>query len=158
MNLPEQFKLYLIGQKSSPLTIKNYLSDVRQFFDWLAKKTGIHYQAAGPSIFGIFTQETIEEYQQDLLSAKNPPSTINRHLSALRKLGEFAKQRGWLTENPAVKVANINPQKAKILETKGEEKILEEFRADLEKEKISPLTIKNYLVDLRHFLDWLNQK
>lgn len=155
MNLPEDFKIYLIGQNSSPVTVKNYLADVKNFFTWLAKKTGIHYQIAGRAIFGLFTKETLREYQQDLLSANTPPSTINRHLSALRKLGEFAKMRGWLLENPALKIGNITPAQAKIFKAPDEEKILEEFRADLEKEKVNPLTIKNYLVDVRHFLNWL---
>ncbi len=31
----EEFRSYLISQKSSPNTIKNYLSDIRQFLVWL---------------------------------------------------------------------------------------------------------------------------
>jgi len=155
MNLPKSFRVYLISQNCSPVTVKNYLSDIKDFFDWLAQKTGVHYQVAGKAIFGIFTKETIQEYQQDLLSASFPPSTINRHLSALRKLGEFACSSGWLSENPAAKVGNISPAQARISAAPAEEKILEEFRLSLEKEKITPLTIKNYLSDLRHFLGWL---
>ena len=158
MDLPKFFKLYLIRQGCSPLTVKNYLSDVKNFFDWLAEKTGIHYQVAGKAIFGIFTKETILEYQQDLLTAKVPHSTINRHLSALRKLGEFARSQGWLSENPAVKIGNVNhqyqPGNAPISLSEQVE-ILNEFKAYLKKEKTNPLTIKNYLSDLRHFLGWL---
>lgn len=158
MNLPELFRIYLISQKSSPRTIKNYLSDIRTFWEWLAKKTGIHYQIAGPSIFSLFTQETLQEYQKDLLSAKTPPSTINRYLSALRKLGEFAKQKGWLTENPAIKIPNLSPFQKRLPGERPEEKILEEFCIELKKQKVSPLTIKNYLTDLRHFLNWLTNE
>jgi len=166
MDLPKFFKLYLISQGYSSITVKNYLSDVKNFFDWLAQKTDIHYQVAGKAIFGIFTKETILEYQQDLLSAKTPPSTINRHLSALRKLGQFAHSQGWLSENPAVKISNVT-SKVGIIEfqledsqinfSKTESQILNEFRRYLEKEKTSPLTIKNYLSDLRHFLGWLER-
>jgi site-specific recombinase XerD len=169
MDLPKFFKLYLIRQGCSPLTVKNYLSDVKNFFDWLAAKTGIHYQVAGKGIFGIFTKETILEYQQDLLTAKTPRSTINRHLSALRKLGEFARSQGWLSENPAAKIGNVSARQyllsgrsrlgAGDSQTKGAlpdwTEILGEFRDYLEKEKTNPLTIKNYLSDLRHFLGWL---
>jgi site-specific recombinase XerD len=194
MDLPKFFRIYLISQGCSPLTVKNYLSDVKNFFDWLAQKTGIHYQVAGKAIFGIFTKETILEYQQDLLSAKTPPSTINRHLSALRKLGEFARNQGWLSENPAVKISNVTAgqyyfERKHHLErggfwafTSGVDKrsegsetgrlstessakarrtlpeltdLLGDFRKYLEKEKTSPLTIKNYLSDVRHFLGWL---
>jgi len=170
MDLPKFFRIYLISQGCSPLTVKNYLSDVKNFFDWLATKTGIHYQVAGKAIFGIFTKETLLEYQQDLLSAKTPPSTINRHLSALRKLGEFARNQGWLSENPAVKVGNVTTKqyflkhhlaggKAKEYHSASDHpmwtEILGDFRKYLEKEKTNPLTIKNYLSDLRHFLAWL---
>jgi len=194
MDLPKFFRIYLISQGCSPLTVKNYLSDVKNFFDWLATKTGIHYQVAGKATFGIFTKETLLEYQQDLLSAKTPPSTINRHLSALRKLGEFARNQGWLSENPAVKVGNVTAGQYYLeskhhlgsgrfwsfasgvdersecgesghLPTKASTKagralpewteLLGDFRKFLEKEKTSPLTIKNYLSDLRHFLGWL---
>jgi len=158
MDLPKFFRTYLISQDCSPLTVKNYLSDVKNFFDWLAAKTGIHYQIAGKAIFGIFTKETILEYQQDLLSAKTPRSTINRHLSALRKLGEFARSQGWLSENPTAKIGNVNhqyqPGNAPI-SVPEQADILNEFRAYLKKEKTNPLTIKNYLSDLRHFLGWL---
>ncbi|MGB9706988.1 MAG: site-specific integrase [Microgenomates group bacterium] len=162
MNLPEYFRVYLISQKSSPVTVKNYVSDVKDFFDWLAKKTGIHYQVAGKAIFGILTKETIEEYQADLLTAKTPLSTINRHLSALRKLGEFARNQGWLSENPAAKISNITAEQARSHLSGSDRRALPEwtvtlkdFRRYLEKEKTSPLTIKNYLSDLRHFLSWL---
>jgi len=154
MDLPKHFKLYLISQGCSPLTVKNYLSDVKDFFDWLAQKTGIHYQTAGQAIFGIFTKETIREYQQDLMSAKTPHSTINRHLSALRKLGEFARSQGWLSENPATKVKNFNFSSSQITS----QKILKNFKKYLEKEKKNPLTIKNYLSDVRHFLEWIEMK
>ena len=169
MDLPSFFRTYLISQGCSPLTVKNYLSDVKNFFDWLAAKTGIRYQVAGKAIFGIFTKETILEYQQDLLTAKTPRSTINRHLSALRKLGEFARNQGWLSENPAAKIGNISARQyhlpgrsrlgAQDSQTKGAlpdwTEILGEFRDYLEREKTNPLTIKNYLSDLRHFLGWL---
>jgi len=170
MDLPKSLKIYLISQGCSPTTIKNYSSDVKKFFDWLAKKIGVHYQVAGKAIFGIFTKETIEEYQKDLLTAKTPPSTINRHLSALRKLGEFARNQGWLSENPAAKIGNVTPRQYRFsrsdrlttgvsAQTEGAlpewTNLLDDFRNYLEKEKTSSLTIKNYLSDLRHFLAWL---
>jgi len=172
MSLPEIFRVHLISQKLSAATVKNYVSDVKDFLDWLAKKTGIKYQIVGKTIFGLFTKETILEYQQSLLTAKTPPSTINRHLSALRKLGEFAHNQGWLLENPAVKISNITAKQHPLQYHLGGgrmdssevgknlpewNQVLGNFRNYLEKEKTSPLTIKNYLSDLRHFLGWLEE-
>lgn len=148
MNLPEFFKLYLTTQKISSVTAKNYLTDINHFLFWLAQKTGIHHQIAGKAIFGLFTQETIEEYKSDLLQSRIPLSTINRRLSALRKFGQFGKFQGWISENPAIKVANTQF-------TSDGEVLLTDFQKHLAREKISPVTIKNYLSDLRHFLGWL---
>jgi site-specific recombinase XerD len=93
MNLPEIFKDYLIINKTSPATAKNYLVDVHHFLSWLARKTGVKYQIIGKGIFGLFTQETLNEYKSDLLSEKTPLSTLNRRLSALRNLVNLAKSK-----------------------------------------------------------------
>lgn len=148
MNLPETFKTYLKTQTVSKATIKNYVMDVNHFLDWLYQKTGIQPQVADQSIFNLFTPEILKEYQADLLTSKTPPSTINRRFSALRKFGQFGLYLGGLTQNPALKVKNITPS----THLGG---ILGGFQKSLETEKISPLTIKNYLSDLRHFLAWL---
>lgn len=151
MNLPNQFKIYLKTQGNSPITIKNYLSDLGNFLNWLHQSTGINHQIAGKSIFGLFTQETLEEYRQSLIRENIPSKTINRRFSTLRKFGQFGQSQQWLKKNPAKKIKNI-PETEKISTS---EQILEEFKNHLEKEKISRITIKNYLSDLRHFLTWL---
>lgn len=151
MYLPEFFKNYLKIQKVSPITIKNYLADINHFFNWLEEKTGIHHQIAGKAIFGLFTQETIEEYKSDQVP-NTPLATINRRLSALRKFGQFGKSQGWISENPAIKVANTQFTSEESKPTSG---VLANFQKHLAREKVSPLTIKNYLSDLRHFLGWL---
>lgn len=153
MNLPELFRQHLKTQKISPVTIKNYVADIRNFLDWLATKTGIKYQVAGKSIFGLLTQETIEEYKADLIAKSTPPSSINRRLSALRKFSQFGISHGWLVKNEASRVRNLqSPLEGR---QSPNEKVLAEFKKHLEAEKVSQITIKNYLSDLRHFLSWL---
>ena len=152
MLLPELFKNYLQIEKASSVTVKNYLADINHFLEWLAQKTGIKHQIVGKGIFGLFTEETLNEYKTEQLIKKTPLSTLNRRLSALRKFGQFGLSQGWLKENPAITNAGSN------LLSKDQDqsdKVLSEFQKQLEKEKISPLTIKNYLSDLRHFLNWL---
>jgi len=154
MSLPELFKNYLQIQKASPVTTKNYLIDINHFLDWLAQKTGVKYQIVGKAIFGLFTEETLNEYKADQLTQKIPLSTLNRHLSALRKFGQFGIASGWLKENPANKIINPNSESSFNAKDQGI-KILADFQKQLEREKASSLTIKNYLSDLRHFLNWL---
>lgn len=153
MNLPELFRYYLKTQKASPVTVKNYVADIKNFLDWLANKTGIRYQVAGKSIFGLLTLETIEEYKTDLAAKHTPLSSINRRLSALRKFGQFGMSHGWLIKNEASQVRNLRV--SLIDEQSPNKKVLAEFKKHLETEKVSQITIKNYLSDLRHFLSWL---
>ena len=157
MTLPEIFKNYLIIKKTSPVTAKNYLVDINHFLNWLAKETGVKYQIVGKAIFGLFTEETLNEYKNNLLACKTPLSTLNRRLSALRKFGDFGKEQEWLKENPTEKIANATKSDLVLisLDKQPNEKILEKFSLHLEKEKVSSITIKNYLSDLKHFLGWL---
>ena len=160
MLLPELFKNYLRIQKISNVTVKNYLVDINNFLSWLKQKTGIKYQVADKAIFGLFTQETIEEYKKDQTKQKTPSSTLNRRLSALRKFGQFGQNQGWLTDNPANQINNVNSNQPITERSQNQEslEILKEFEADLKQEKTSPVTIRNYVSDLKHFLDWLSKK
>lgn len=153
MNLPNSFKIYLKTQSASPITIRNYLSDLNNFFSWLHQITGIDQRIAGKSVFGLFTKETLKEYQTHLIQKNIPIRTINRRFSTLRKFGQFAQVQGWLKDNAAEKIKNLPDIEEK--QKSDSKQILGEFRSYLKQEKTSPMTIKNYLSDLRHFLSWL---
>ena len=150
MNLPELFKNYLKTQKISSVTIKNYVADINNFFNWLERKTQIKYQVAGTAVLGLFTKETIEEYKKDQIA---PLSTINRRLSALRKFGSFIQSQGWINNNPASQITNSERK----IKKEASKDILNDFKQDLKEENISTVTIKNYMSDLRHFLGWLKE-
>jgi len=154
MTLPELFKNYLKTQKISSVTIKNYVADINNFFNWLESKTQIKHQVAGISILCLFTKETIEEYKKEQTFKNIPLSTINRHLSALRRFGSFVQSQGWINKNPALQISN--PESPAIKEDNQEE-ILKRFKEDLREEQITAVTIKNYLSDLKHFLGWLKE-
>ena len=139
INLPESFRNYLKTQKVSLATVKNYVADINHFLKWFRN----HHQVTGQNILRFFTDKTLVQYKKHLLTKNSPLSTINRRFSALRKFGQFAQSKGWLKKNPAIRTQSIEP------------KIIVKFKKHLEKEKISPITIKNYLSDLRHFLAWL---
>lgn len=153
MNLPELFRHYLKSQKISSVTVKNYVADINNFFNWLATKTGIRHQVAGKTILKLLTKETVEEYKTSLVTEEAPFSTINRRLSALRKFGQFSLDQGWLTKNEIFQVANLRSPAVDL--QSPNEKVIVKFKKHLEKEEASPVTIKNYLSDLRHFLAWL---
>lgn len=154
MDLPKAFKVYLKSQGVSPITVKNYLSDFNHFWGWLVLGLRSHGQStdSDEAIISQVNSQTIAAYKEFLTGNETPIKTINRRLSTLRRLGDCCLQQGWLTINPARKIKNTLPQKK---EAESFEKILNQFRAGLEKEKVSPVTIKNYLSDVRHFLAWV---
>jgi site-specific recombinase XerD len=152
------FKLYLKSQAVSPATIKNYLSDFNHFWGWLIltlKKKLISFNLLNPAtIVAHLTPEIISEYKSFLLSNQVPVKTVNRRLSTLRQFGQFCLSQSWLTTNPTKGVGNVGLEKTEDKRQKTE-KILDQFKNSLEKEKVSPITTKNYLSDLRHFLSWI---
>jgi len=158
-SLPKTFKLYLKSQGASPATIKNYLSDFNHFWGWLIltlKSSLIPFDREKPrTIINQITSEIITQYKDFLLANKTPIKTVNRRLSTLRKFGQFCLSQAWLKTNPAKKVTNVTLVEPRTKEEQQREKILAEFRKELEKEKVSPITAKNYLSDLRHFLGWI---
>lgn len=157
-SLPKTFKLYLKSQGASPVTIKNYLSDFNHFWGWLIltlKSTLIPFDQDVPTtIIDQITPQIIARYKDFLLANKTSEKTLNRKLSTLRKFGQFCISQGWLATNPAKKVTNITLEQGGR-EKQQSEKILAKFAKSLEKEKVSPVTVKNYLSDLKHFLSWI---
>jgi integrase/recombinase XerD len=90
-----QFEEYLVLTKLSPLTVVNYLADVRDLARW-----GVRQVKQDFSLTEL-TPNTIRAYRSYLLNEKQcAVSTINRHLQALRKFCGFAVQRGFMRLDP----------------------------------------------------------
>jgi integrase/recombinase XerD len=90
-----QFEEYLVLTKLSPLTVVNYLADLRDLARW-----GVHHVNPEFSLTGL-TPNTIRAYRSHLLDEKQcAVSTINRHLQALRKFCGFAVRRGFMSSDP----------------------------------------------------------
>jgi len=159
-NLEPQFKNWLLAGKNnrshSPLTIKNYLSDLRHFLGWMIFYLKSHQLSVG-TIHELSLQLTlsvINNYKSYLVENKIPLKTINRRLSTLRKFCSFCISQGWIKENPAKKVSNINPiKKSRSVYQQNEvdSDILRQFHQDLIKENFDRSTIKSYLDDIREF-------
>jgi len=150
-NLEASFKKFLVAENVSPITLKNYLSDLRHFLGWTiiklkAKNKNFLLENIDYLDFLKKIDESIvEEYKNYLLVNAIPVKTINRRLSTIRKFFSFCINQGWLNKNPAKKVKN----EVKSLD---KERILKSFQEDLEKENLDENTIKNYLTTIREFL------
>ncbi len=173
-NFEALFKEYLLAGNEkmtkkalSPISIKNYLSDMRHFFGWL-----IFYLKAKNFDFSLFSspidllkqvkQETVAHYRTYLLENNIPIKTINRRLSSLRKFFSFSIEQKWLEENPVKHISNIKPKETtieQIQESSQErnEKILSLFQQDLQKDNLDEQFIKSCLADVREFLGMIEK-
>ena len=143
MNLPTKFKHYLITQGVSPNTVRNYLADFNHFAAWIEQE----YQLRDEAIFTKLDSTVVSRYQAHLTNLSLSLATINRRLSTLNKLYDFGQNKGLAT-----------PAKLDFHSTKNKQsnhELISEFDEHLKKQRVSPNTRKNYLSDIRHFLNWI---
>ena len=147
-NFEASFKKFLLAENVSPITLKNYLSDLRHFLGWTILKIKAqnkkNFENLSPLEFlNQIDESLVEEYKNYLVVNSIPAKTINRRLSTLRKFFSFCISQGWLKENPAKKIQNL---KLKI------DSIISSFALSLEKENLDQKTIKSYLEVVQDFL------
>lgn len=156
--LIDLFKSYLISQKISLVSIKNYAVDLRNFLEWFTlhlMTKRIAFDENRPFTIGEnVTREELNEYRDFLIHNKSPVKTINRRLSSLRKFGSFLVSQSWQTTNPAREITNTGlKQNSPVSEN---QLILNHFKEDLKQEGISDVTIKNYITDINQFFRFIN--
>jgi len=147
-NFEASFKKFLLAENVSPITLKNYLSDLRHFLGWtilkLKAQNKKNFENLSPLEFlNQIDESLVEEYKNYLVVNSIPAKTINRRLSTLRKFFSFCISQGWLKENPAKKIQNL---KLNI------DSIISSFALSLEKENLDQKTIKSYLEVVQEFL------
>jgi site-specific recombinase XerD len=147
-NFEASFKKFLLAENVSPVTLKNYLSDLRHFLGWMILKIKAQNKKNFENLFPLeflnqIDESLVEEYKNYLVVNAIPAKTINRRLSTLRKFFSFCISQGWLKENPAKKIQNL---KLKI------DSIISSFALSLEKENLDQKTIKSYLEVVQEFL------
>ena len=137
-------------------SIRFYKSDISSFVSWLKlelRKTGIlsdNFKDLLPFLKASFAQD----YKNYLFAAGTPHVSINRKLSALRRLSDFLYSKEYLSFDFTKNLQNISTTASK--KVVNFYAITEDFRKHLEKNKASKNTIKNYLADIHHFLNWID--
>jgi site-specific recombinase XerD len=147
MNILEEFKSHLLHSKKkhSKATIKNYIADINKFIKWSEENPQSKHNPSK------ITPETIEIYKLKLNRDKISPSSIDRYLSSLRLYFTFLKSKSLLRENPLNSSAtNSKPDTDPLL--------LKNFKLSLLDQNISKVTIKNYLMDISQFTQWLTNQ
>src|SRR3989344_3566070 len=141
MNLLNLFKDYLGSQSkpSSKSTVKNYLSDLRFFIKWTEENYSFDFD---PRLINVGIVENFKKSNVDLMLG----SSLDRHMSSVRKFFFFLKEQGHIDTSPFEKTT---PEKKEI-----DRWHLKKFKNHLYSGGSSNITIKNYLIDVRQFLDW----
>lgn len=156
-DLPKSFKTFLKVRGVSPVTIKNYLSDLNHFFGWMElflRSQNLPFgQGESEFLKYNFTVVLVKRYKNYLLS-NLPVSTANRRLSTLRAFAQFCQAQNWISEDPTKEIVNFNRPTTEVTALQ-KQKILEEFRKALGAEKTASNTIKNYLCDIKGFLNFV---
>mgnify|MGYP001065129566 CR=1 FL=1 len=97
-----QFEEYLVLTQLSPLTVVNYLADLRALMRWG------EVQASPDFSLVTLTPDTVRDYRSYLFEEKGcAAATVNRRLQTLRKFCVFAVQMGLMVVNPAEGIALI---------------------------------------------------
>ena len=149
MNIVNAFKDYLLTQKNPPssVTVKNYLSDIRKFLSWYEQTYSQTFLPEG------LTTSTIAAYQIAIQKNIRPSSpaarSAKRYLSSLRRFANYLETSGMITKDPFTQM-----QTPKV---SSDPWLIKEFTGYLFTQRASSLTIKNYTIDIKQFLTWLEQ-
>ena len=144
--LTQEFQSFLSGSKSlTEQSIKNYVSDINIFIDWLAGN--LQEDEIRPE---HITAVNISAYRESLNNSRQPLAVKNRYLSSLRRFGDFLFVTKLCPTNPAAHLSNADPAAAAT----STKQILAAFKHDLNKQNLNPGTIKNYLSDVKQYLKW----
>jgi site-specific recombinase XerD len=140
------FKLHLFSQKHPAVTVKNYLSDVSRFIRWF------ELSLQKPFNPQIITQLILNQYQSASSSTLSTRS-IERHIASLRKFFSLLKEQNIINKHPFEISSNVPEITRNNLELGN----LRAFKDFLYQKNCSSVTIQNYLIDLKQFLEWLKK-
>lgn len=104
-DLLAQFEEYLVAMDLSPVTIVNYLADLRSFVQWWTDTRGEDMPLLGAAA------DDIRRYRRDMVRRGWAPATINRRLQGIRKFFDFVITTGLLAANPAAEVSRVDEQR-----------------------------------------------
>lgn len=148
------FVKYLDNLGLSPKSHKNYRSDLNHFTGWLI----LRVRAFGSFIESLeggvpfLNKNLSKEYRSYLSENKIPVKTINRRLSTLRHLSKFMVLSNLCDSDFMDGIKNMSEAKTGKAVPNS---VLQGFQTYLEAEKVSKNTVKNYVSDVRHFINWL---
>jgi integrase/recombinase XerC len=128
------FADYLCETKSSALTVRSYLADMKQFAIWFEQSNG---ESLSPK---RLTSRDASEYRAFLIRQKYKPKTVNRHLVSLIEYSRWAQHKKLISDNPLayVKMMEEEELQPRWLTKQEEHRLLREAEATLRSAKTDP--------------------
>lgn len=129
------------GSDLNVSSIKNYVSDINHFLDFVADSI------QEPKVQPVHITPAVIKAYSTAAASQLSPSSLNRHLSSLRYFGRFLFNTKLCEIDPAQNLTNpaFDPTLAQIITR---------YQKFLTTEALSKSTIKNYLSDLKKYLLW----
>ncbi len=146
MEFIQNFKNFLLLQKPTPShsTVKNYIVDVKHFISWCEA------QLAKPFQPNEVTLAVINQFKAQKSSMYSVRS-IERHISSLHKFFHALKMQGVIAQSPFDEVVS------RVAQVHQDPWRIKEFKDFLYVYNASRLTIKNYIIDVKQFLRWVEE-
>ena len=132
------FSSWLNSKSYSSSTVRNYLSDINRYFQFI-ENCKLKIENLNP-----FFPDSISVY----LDSIKTDSNYSRYLSSLSKFFQYALDQNLIKINPL--------KQAQKVKKPSTDDVLSDYQSFLTKKHFSPSTIRNYLNDLRQFIDWSN--
>ncbi len=92
----EHFKVFLIKEKKTHSTVKNYISDLNHFFAWSANETPFLDQ----NLENILSESHLSTYVTYLRLSHTSTSVINRRQSSIKQFTRYCFLQKYIPTNP----------------------------------------------------------
>ena len=129
------YKLWLRAKSYSPATIRNYLVDLKKYFQFSYQDNSDSNQ--------IFNGDNLTAYLQNI----NQDQNYKRFLASLSKFFKFTLDQHLISENPFNQAVKAKPESSL-------QDIIKLYQDQLTKKKFSLSTIRNYINDVQQFINW----
>lgn len=97
--------MFLTETDVKPLTIKTYASSLKTFMEWFEETNN------KPFSLDEIMPVDVAAYKRHLINQAKKPTTVNKHLTAIKAFCRWARDQGYIQDNPAAEVKALNLQR-----------------------------------------------
>ncbi len=144
MELLALYKKYLLSKKhgASKNTAKNYIADIKRFIAWYES----HFSAS----FSVkrLNYESVSLYKEYLNKLNYSEASRDRFIASIKNFFSYLKTQGLIRSTPFENEILLSKQPKDSF-------LVHEFKLHLLGKKLSKVSVKNYLADLKQFAEWM---